>query len=164
MCWAKLTKEQICCKETTSPQKNGRSTRSRFRNMRSLWQSSSRPIHLRRQLSLPNIFHKEHGCLGPWVAQSSALCFPSNRSATAGTQASQGATAQAYSNSPPLEEPVVGVRVIPAARSSPVANPLETGPPLSTERHAMASTAWVIDPACEAFQPPRACPKHHGRS
>ncbi len=38
------------------------------------------------------------------MAQSSALCFPFNRSATAGTQASQGATAQAYSNSPPLEE------------------------------------------------------------
>ncbi len=118
-------------------------------NMRSLWQSASRPIHLRRQLSLPNIFHKEHRCLGPWVAQSSALCFPSNCSATAGTQASQGATTQA---SPPLEEPVVGVGVLPAARSSPVANPLETGPPLSTEWHAMASTARVIDPACVAAQ------------
>ncbi len=97
-------------------------------NLESLWQSSSRPLCLRRQLSLPNLFHKEHGCPGPRVAQSYALCFPSNCSATAGTQANQGA--QAYSNSPSLEEPAVGVGVIPAARSSPVANPLETGPPL----------------------------------
>ncbi len=84
-------------------------------NLGGLWQSSSRPLRLRRELSLPNLFHKEHGCPGPRVAQSSALCFPSNRSTTAGTQASQGATAQAYSNSPPLEEPAVGVGVIPAA-------------------------------------------------
>ncbi len=132
----------------------------------SLWQSSSRPLRLRRQLSLPNLFHKEHGCPSPLVTQSSALCFSSNRSAPAGTQASQGATAQAYSKSPPLEEPAVGVGVIPAARSSPVANPLETGPPLSSERHDMASMARVIGPACVAAQsePPRACPKHDGRS
>ncbi len=75
------------------------------------------------------------------MAQSSALCFPFNRSATAGTQESQGATAQAYSNSTPLEEPAVGVGVILAARSSPVANPLEMVPPLSSERHAMAFMA-----------------------
>ncbi len=98
------------------------------------------------------IFYKVHGCPGPRVAQSSALCFLSNRSATSGTQASQGATAQAYSNSPPLEEPAVDVRVIPAARSSPVVNPLETGPLLSSERHAIASMARVISPACVAAQ------------
>ncbi len=38
-------------------------------NLRSLWQSSSRPFRLWRQLSLPNLFHKEHGCPGPRVAQ-----------------------------------------------------------------------------------------------
>ncbi len=92
----------------------------------SLWQSSSRPLRLQRQLSLLNIFHREHKCPGPRVAQTSSLCFPSNRSAIAGTQACQGATAKAYSNRPPLEEPAVVVGVIPAARSSPVANPLET--------------------------------------
>ncbi len=57
-------------------------------NLGSLWQSSSRPLRLRRQLSLPNLFHKEHGCPGPRVAQPSALCVPSIRSATAGTQTS----------------------------------------------------------------------------
>ncbi len=38
-------------------------------NLISLWQSSSRPFSLRRQLSLPNLFHKEHGCPGPRAAQ-----------------------------------------------------------------------------------------------
>ncbi len=113
-------------------------------NLGSLWQSSSRPLCLRRQLSLPNVFHEEHGCPGPRVAQPPALCVPSNRSATTGTQTSQGTMAQASSNSPPLEEPAVGVRVIPAARSSPVAHSLETGPPLSSEWHAVASTARVM--------------------
>ncbi len=116
----------------------------------SLWQSLSRPLRLRRQLSLPNLFYKEHACPGPRMAQPSALCFPPSRSATAGTQVSQGTMAQAYSNSPPLEEPTMGVRVIPAAESSPVVNPLGTGPPLSSERHDMASTPRVMGPACVA--------------
>ncbi len=70
---------------------------------------SSRPLRLQIQLSLPNLFYKEHGCPGPRIAQPSALCFSPSRSATAGTQASQGTTAQADSNSPPLEEPTMGV-------------------------------------------------------
>ncbi len=89
-------------------------------------------------------------CPGPRMAQPSALCFPPNHSATAGTQVSQGAMAQADSNSPPLEEPTVGVGVIPAAESSSVPDPLETGPPRSSERHDMASTARVMGPACVA--------------
>ncbi len=83
-------------------------------------------------------------------AQPSALCFSPSRSATASTQASQGTTAQADPNSAPLEEPTVGFWVIPAAESSPLVNPLETGPPLSSERHDMASTARVMGPACVA--------------
>ncbi len=119
-------------------------------NLGSLWQSSSRPLRHRRQLSLPNLFYKEHGCPGPRKAQPSTLCFPHSRSATAGTQASQGTTSQTYSNSPVLEEPIVGVWVIPAAESSPVADHLETGPPLSSKRHEMASMARVMGPACVA--------------
>ncbi len=119
-------------------------------NLGSLWQSSSRTLHLRRQLSLPNRFYKEHGCPGWRMAQPSALRFLPSRSATAGTQASQGTTAQADPNSPPLEEPTVGVGVIPAAQSSPMADPLDTGPPLSSERHDMASTARVMGPVCVA--------------
>ncbi len=78
-------------------------------NLRNLWYSSSRPLCLQRQLSLPNLFYKDHRCPGPRMAQPSALCFPTSRSATAGTQASQGTSSQADSNSPPLEEPTVGV-------------------------------------------------------
>ncbi len=44
----------------------------------------------------------------------------------------------------------MGVRVIPAAESSPVADPLEMGPPLSGERHDIASTAQFMGPACVA--------------
>ncbi len=45
-----------------------------------------------------------------------------------------------------------GVGVIPAARSIPMAISLEAGPPLSSERYAMASTARVMGPACVATQ------------
>ncbi len=41
-----------------------------------LWQSSSRPLRFRRQLSLPNLFYKEHGYPGPRMAQPSALLSP----------------------------------------------------------------------------------------
>ncbi len=81
------------------------------------------------------------------------LCFSSSCSATAGTQTSSGITAQVDSNSPPLEEPTMGVGIIPAAESSSMADPLETGvtgPPLSSKRHDMASTARVMGPACLA--------------
>ncbi len=42
----------------------------------------------------------------------------------------------------------MGVRIIPAADGRP--DSLETGPPLSSERHDMASTARVMGPACVA--------------
>ncbi len=81
----------------------------------------------------------------PWPMNGPAfrsMLPPSSRSATAGTQASQGTTAQADSNSHPLEEPTVGV--IPAAESSPVADILEMGHPVSSKRHDMASTARLM--------------------
>ncbi len=119
-------------------------------NLGSLWQGSSRPLCLQRQLPLSNLFYKEHGYTGPRMAQPSSLCFPPNRSATTGTQTSQRTMAQASINSPPLEEPTLGVRIIPAANSRPVADSLETGPHLSSERHDMASTAQAMGPACVA--------------
>ncbi len=138
-------------------------------NLGNLWYGSSRPLRLQRQLSLPNLFYKEHGCPGPRMAQPSALFFPTSRSAAAGTQASQGTTAQADSNSPPLEEPTVGVEVIPAAESSSMADPLETGPPLSmrTARKGIHRPSYgpcMCGRSTGAFRPPRACYKHYGRS
>ncbi len=38
----------------------------------------------------------------------------------------------------------------PAAESSSMPDPLETGPPLSSEWHDMASTARVMGPVCVA--------------
>ncbi len=84
-------------------------------NLGNLWQGLSRPLRFQRQLSLPNLFYKEHGCPCPRMAQPSARCFSPNRSATAGTQTSYGMTAQASFNSPPLEEPTVGVRITSVA-------------------------------------------------
>ncbi len=139
-----LSRNNVSSEEKDAPPAHG------SENLWSLWQSSNRPLRLRRQLSLPKLFYKELGYPGPRKAQPSALCFPPSRSAAAGTQSTQGTTAQAYSNSPPLEEPTVGVGVIPAAEISPVADPLETWPPFSSERHAMASTARVMGSACVA--------------
>ncbi len=45
-------------------------------NLGNIWQGSSRPLCLQRQLSLPNLFYKEHGCPGPRMPQPSALCPP----------------------------------------------------------------------------------------
>ncbi len=44
----------------------------------------------------------------------------------------------------------MGVRIIPAADGSPVANPPETGPPFLSERHDMACTTRVMGHACVA--------------
>ncbi len=135
-----VVKEQCLFRGMNAPPARG------SENLENLWQGSSRPLRLQRQLSLPNLFYKEHGCPGSRMAQPSALCFSPSRFATADTQTSQGITAQADFNSPPLEEPTMSVGVIPAAESSPVADPLETGPPLSSERHDLASTARVMGP------------------
>ncbi len=78
-------------------------------NLGSLWQSSSRPLRLRRQLLMPNLFYKEHGCPGPRMAQPSAR------------------------------------------RALPFCLSLCYGPCIS---------GHLTGPFC----PPRACPKHYGRS
>ncbi len=113
-----VVKEQCLFRGMDAPPARG------SENLWNLWQSVSRPLSLQRQLSLPNLFYNEHGCPGPRMAQPSALCFSPSRSATAGTQASQGTTAQADSNSPPLKELTVGVGIIPANKAAPWPIPL----------------------------------------
>ncbi len=76
-------------------------------NLGSLWQSTSRPLCLWRQLSLPNLFYKNHEYPGPRMAQPSVLYFPPSLSATADTQANQGTTAQADSKSPLFSPPIL---------------------------------------------------------
>ncbi len=133
-----VVKEQCLFRGMDTPPTRG------SENLGNLWQGSSRPLRLQGQLSLPNLFYKEHGCPGPRMAQPSTLCFPRSCSATADTQASQGTMAQADSNSPPLEEPTVGAGVIPPAESSSMGNTLETGPPLSRarSREIMIQSVW----------------------
>ncbi len=112
-------------------------------------------------LTAQSLFYKEHRCPGLRMAQPSALCFPPSRSATVGTQASQGTMAQADSNSPPLEEPTAGVRVIPAAESSPMADLLETGSPLSSEWYNEApSLRSEISNFLDLVSRPRLRPGH----
>ncbi len=90
--------------------------------------------------------------------------FPPNCFATAGTQTSQGTMAQASLNSPPKEELLVGVRIIPATDGSPVANPPETGPPFEangTIWHDMAFTARVMGSTCVAARREPFCLPEH---
>ncbi len=151
MCRAKGTKEQTCCRGAMSLQSNGRSYPLAVQIIWEVFGRARVDLFATEDNShCPIFFYKEHGCPGPRKAQPSTLCFPHSRSATAGTQASQGTTSQAYSNSPVLEEPIVGVWIIPAAESNPVADHLKTGPPLSSKRHEMASMARFMGPACVA--------------
>ncbi len=48
-------------------------------NLGSLWQSSSRPLRLQRQLTLPNLFHNSSDALAHEWPSPSALCSPPNR-------------------------------------------------------------------------------------
>ncbi len=134
-------------------------------NLENLWQGSSKPLRLQRQLSLPNLFYKEHGCPGPRMVQPSAQCFSPSRSAIAGTQASQGTTALA--DFPLWRNQLWASGVISAAESSPVADPLETGPPLSNERYGLHGPSYgpcMCGRSTGAYRSPKACHKHYGGS
>ncbi len=135
-------------------------------NLGNLWQGSSRPLRLQRRLSLPNLFYKEHGCPGPRMAQPSALCFP--------PVALLPQVLRRVREQRPkliLIEPTVGFRVIPAAESWKQLHGRSPWDGASS----LKQTAWygIHDPSygpcmcCRstgAFHPPRACPKHYGRS
>ncbi|KAL0149536.1 hypothetical protein M9458_055063, partial [Cirrhinus mrigala] len=112
-----------------------------------LWQGGGRPIHLRRQLSLPNVLFEGQGCVGPRLAQPPPLCFSPNVLDSSSTQASQGTETQAPSGGPSLEKPALVLRAVPAACSSPLAHSPETRPPLSGERDNMAPPAQALGPA-----------------
>ncbi len=61
--WSRhVVKEQRFLRGMDAPPAHG------SENLGSLWQSSIRPLCLRRQISQPNLFHKEHGCPGPQLA------------------------------------------------------------------------------------------------
>ncbi len=113
-------------------------------NLGSLWQSSSRPLHLRKQLSLPNLFTKSTDALAhewPSLPLYTVALVPQVLRRVREQRHKIILIAPLWRNQPWVSG------VIPVVESSPVAYPLETGPPLSSERHDMASTARVMGPA-----------------
>ncbi len=110
-------------------------------NMGNLRQARGRPIRLRKQHSLPNLFFKGQGCIGPRLAQPPPLCFSPDRPIPAGNQ---GTEAQGSVSGPALEEPAL------VAHCSPVAHSPAKRPPLSSElnnfappAHSMGATSLV---------------------
>ncbi len=77
-------------------------------NLGDIWQGRGRPLHLKRQLSLPNLLFEERGLVGPRMAQPPG-------SDPSGNQMSQGAQAQSASGGPALEEPSLDLRAVSAA-------------------------------------------------
>ncbi len=84
-------------------------------NLGDIWQGRGRPLHLKRQLSLPNLLFEERGLVGPRMAQPPPVCFFPDRSDPSGNQMSQGAQAQSASGGPALEEPSLDLRAVSAA-------------------------------------------------
>ncbi len=97
------------------------------------------------------------GCLGLRVNFAKSILSPSQTSFIPGhsyrLQGRYRPSTHSVGSASHATYPVsLGVGVISAARSSPLADPLETGSSLSSEWYAMASTARVMDPTCVAAQ------------
>ncbi len=113
-------------------------------NMRNLWQARGRPLRLRRQHSLPNLFFKGQGCVGPLLAQPPPLCFSPDHPDHTDNLANQGTEAQSSVNGPALEEPALVRGAVSAAHCSPVAHSPETRPPLSGKQNTLAPPAQTM--------------------
>ncbi|XDV49519.1 hypothetical protein PO909_018753 [Leuciscus waleckii] len=85
---------------------------------------------------------------GPRLAQSPALCVPTNLVVTTGYQTDQGEQVRCAPSSSALEEPSVVPGADAATGDSPVADPSEEGPPLSGQGDALASSSRAVGPAC----------------
>ncbi|XP_048019539.1 uncharacterized protein LOC125250806 [Megalobrama amblycephala] len=112
-----------------------------------LREGRDRPLRLRRQLSLPNIFLEGSRCSGPYMAQHAPLCLPSDRTDPSGHQAHQRRPTQSPSGGPALEEPGLVLGAVQALPESPVADSPETGPPLSGKQNDLAPTAGALGSA-----------------
>ncbi len=129
-------------------------------DLEDLWQGRSRPFHLQRQLSLPNLLFEGQGRVGPRLAQPPPLCIPSDRPASTGRQACQGTGSQGAIGGPLVEEPTLVVRADSATDSSPLARAPETGSPLSGKRNNMVpSTQAVGSPPLAAQREPTGLPE-----
>ncbi len=102
---------------------------------------------VKRQHSLPNLFFKERGCIGPRLAQPPPVCFSPNRSDPSGNQMSQGTQTQGPSGGPALDEPALGLRAVSAADSSPMSHSPEARPSLSGDQDDLAPPARAVGSA-----------------
>ncbi len=93
--------EQCPLRRVDAPTTNG------SRNMGNLRQARGRPLRLRRQHSLPNLFFEGQGCVGPRLTQPPPLCFSPD---PAGKQANQGTEAKRSVSCLALEELKIGSR------------------------------------------------------
>ncbi len=116
----------------------------------SFQQGRVRPLRLRRQLSLPNLFFKAAGCSGPRLAQRPSVCLPSDRPATPGYQANQGNKMLSPPHGPPLEEPSLIPRDDPAAVCSTAVNTTEERSSLASTGQNLAFPARTVEPSCLA--------------
>ncbi len=116
----------------------------------SFQQGRVRPLRLRRQLSLPNLFFKAAGCSGPRLAQRPSVCLPSDRPATPGYQANQGNKMLSPPRGPPLEEPSLVPRDDPAAVCSTPVNTTEERSSLTSTGQNLAFPAGTVEPSCLA--------------
>ncbi len=133
--------EQRLLRRVDSPSASGSG------NMGDLWQGRGRPLHLKRQLSLPNVLVEGHGCVGPRLAKPPPLCVSPDRSDPSGHQTNQGTQTQSSFSGPALEEPALVLSAVSAAHRSPLAHSTEMGPPLSGEQNNVASPARAVGPA-----------------
>ncbi len=138
--------EQCPIRRADAPPTNGSA------NMGNLRQARGRPLRLRRQHSLPNLFLEGQGRVGPRLAQPTPLCFFPDCPDPAGNQANQGTEAQSYVSGPALKEPALVCRAVSAAHCSPMAHSPEKRPPLSCERSDLASLARTKGPTSLAFR------------
>lgn len=115
-------------------------------NLECLWQGRGRPLHLRRQLSLPNILWPTNGPTFPF------MLFPSCGPPSSHQQDQR--ELHSPSGGPPLADPVLVPRDDSAASSSTMANTLEERPPFLGEQDDLA-------PPARAVGPPKECPKYY---
>ncbi|XP_059380084.1 uncharacterized protein LOC132115689 [Carassius carassius] len=129
--------------------------------MGGLWQSGNRPLCLKRQLSLPNIFFQDRGRVVPGLAQPSSLRFSSGSSDSPSNQAGQGPEMQGSACSPTLGKSALDSRPVTDDDCGPMARSSKTGPPFSGGRNDLASTPReVVSAPLVARREPAGLPEH----
>ncbi|XDV25396.1 hypothetical protein PO909_029318 [Leuciscus waleckii] len=111
-------------------------------------QSESRPLCVRRQRPLPDILLEERGRAGPSLAQPPAVRFSPDLAVTPGDREDQRNAPLSAPHSPALGEPDMVPGINAAGRLSPMADPVEERPSLSSPRFDLASPSRALVSAC----------------